>query len=95
MLTHARSESTFVTEKAVLFGRSKAVGKSYICLDSTCLAAEVSVRPATSYPNVWLVTDEEVNQSWLMMAPKPCCPHCGSSLVSTENERTEVVLPLM
>ena len=95
MLAHVRPEAEFVTEKAVLFGRSKAVEKSYICLDSACLAAEVSVRPATSYANVWLVTDEEINRSWLMMAPKPCCPHCGSSLLSTENERTEVVLPLM
>lgn len=95
MLAHTRPEAEFVTEKAVLFGRSKAVDKSYICLDSACLAAEVSVRPATSYANVWLVTDEEINRSWLMMAPKPCCPHCGSNLISTENERIEVILPLM
>lgn len=95
MLARTRSESEFVGEKALLFNRTKAVGKSYICLDSTCLAAEVSVRPATSYANVWLVTDEELNRSWLMVSPKPCCPHCGSSLVSTENERAEMVLPLM
>ena len=95
MLARTRPETEVVGEKAVLFGRSKAVSKQYICLNSTCLAADVSVRPATSYAHVWLVTDEELGRSWLMMAPKPCCPHCGSSLVSTENERTEVVLPLM
>lgn len=95
MLAHARSEAEFVSEKAVVFGRSKAQSKSYICANSTCLAAEVSVRSASSYANVWLVTDEEINRSWLMMSPKPCCPHCGSSLISTENERAEVVLPLM
>lgn len=95
MLAHVRPETEFVGEKAVLFGRSKAVNKSYVCLNSTCLAADVSARPATSYPNVWLVTDEELGHSWLMIATKPCCPHCGSSLVSTENERIEAVLPLM
>lgn len=95
MLAHVHPEAEFVGEKAVLLRRSKAISKRYICLNSTCLAAEVSVRPATSYVNVWLVTDEELGRSWLMMAPKPCCPHCGSSLISTENERAEVVLPLM
>lgn len=95
MLAYPHTESESIIEKAILLGRSKAVNKRCFCPNSACLADEVSVRATSSYSNVWLVTDEEIGSSWLMMAPKPSCPHCGSTLVAIESERVEVVLPLM
>lgn len=95
MLAHARTEPELIREKAVVLGRSKAVSQSYFCPNSTCLADEVSARSASSFAHVWLVTDEEIDCSWLMVAQNPSCPHCGSALVSTQSERAEVVLPLM
>jgi hypothetical protein len=95
MLARVRTESESVGEKAVLLGRTKAVSKRCFCPNSACLADEVSVRAASSYSGVWLVTDEEIDSSWLMMAAKPSCPHCGATLVAIENERAEMVLPLM
>jgi hypothetical protein len=95
MLVHTYPKTEFVGEKTVLFNRTKAVSKSCFCPNSTCLADEVSVRSASSFANVWLVTDEEVGSSWLMMAEKPSCPHCGATLVATHNERLEIRLPLM
>lgn len=96
MLARTQTQSTFLPEKSFMPARTKATNKSCFCPSSTCLADEVSIRAASSFPNVWLVTDEEVGTSWLMIAEKPSCPHCGSTLVTTHAERTdEVVLQLM
>lgn len=95
MLAHARTESEVVRKKAVVLGRSKVVSQSYFCPNSTCLADEVAVRSASSFAQVWLVTDEEIDCSWLMMASKPCCPHCDSTLVSAHREYAEGARLLM
>jgi len=96
MLTRTATQSTFTPEKAFISGRTKVNNKSCFCPNSTCLADEVSIRSASSFPNVWLVTDEEIGSAWLMIAEKPSCPHCGSTLVTTNSERAEeVVLQLM
>jgi len=91
----ATTKSAIINEKAALFGRSKPATQSYFCPNSACLADEISAHAASSYANVWLVTDEEIGSSWLMMSDKPTCPQCGSALVATHSERAEVVLPLM
>ncbi len=96
MLARTQTSSVFSPEKAFTPGRTKVNNKSCFCPSSTCLADEVSIRSASSFPNVWLVTDEEMGTSWLMIAEKPGCPHCGATLVTTNSERVEeVVLPLM
>lgn len=95
MLARTHTKSTVVGDKAVLFGRAKAATQRYFCPNSACLADEISAHSASSFANVWLVTDEEIGSSWLMMADKPTCPQCGSTLVATHSERAEVVLPLM
>lgn len=95
MLAHTRTESKAIAEKPFILSRSKAANKSCFCPNSSCLASEVFVRSASSYPHVWIVTDEEINCAWLMMAATPSCPHCGSTLVATHSERIEVILPLM
>lgn len=91
----AVTNTTAVSEKAALFGRSKPTTQSYFCPNSACLADEISAHAASSFANVWLVTDEEIGSSWLMMSDKPTCPQCGSTLVASHSERAEVVLPLM
>ncbi|MFZ4658358.1 MAG: hypothetical protein ACOYNY_15185 [Caldilineaceae bacterium] len=95
MLAHTHAKTVVAGEKAVLFGHSKPTAKSYFCPNSTCLADEISAHAASSFANVWLVTDEEIGSSWLMMSDKPTCPQCGSTLVASHSERAEVVLPLM
>lgn len=96
MLAHTQLKSEFTPEKAFMPGRTKAKNKSCFCPNSACLADEVLIRTASSFPNVWLVTDEEVGTSWLMIAETPSCPHCGSTLVTADSERKdEVVLQLM
>jgi hypothetical protein len=95
MLASTHTKAATVGEKAALFGRSKSVIQSYFCPNSACLADDISAHAASSFANVWLVTDEETGSSWLMMSDKPTCPQCGSTLVATHNERAEVVLPLM
>ncbi len=96
MLAHTQTQSEFTLDKTFVPGRTKATNKSCFCPNSTCLADEVSIRAASSFPNVWLVTDEEIGIAWLMIAEKPGCPHCGSMLVTENSERIEeVVLQLM
>lgn len=95
MLARTHTKTVVASEKAVLFGRSKAATQTYFCPNSACLADEISAHAASSFANVWLVTDEEIGSSWLMMSDKPTCPQCGSILVATHSERAEVVLPLM
>ena len=78
--------------------RVAAMDQAYFCPNLACFTDEVAVRPASSYANVWLVTDEEVGKTWLMVAPQPTCPHCSGRLVPLNLERTdcvEALLPLM
>ncbi len=91
MLTHTPTQSEFSPEKAFLSGRTKAINESCFCPNSACLSDEVSIRTASSFPNVWLVTDEEIGSSWLMIAEKPSCPHCNSTLVMNHRARAEEV----
>jgi hypothetical protein len=95
MLSYARTETESIAEKVIVLGRSKVANKSYFCPTSTCLADELSARSTSSFSNVWLVTDEDMGSSWLMVAEKPSCPHCAATLITTESERFELVLPLM
>lgn len=52
------------------------------CPGVSCFTDEVVVRRVSSHSDVWLLTDESDNQSWLMKAPAPVCPHCGSLLLA-------------
>lgn len=51
------------------------------CLNMSCLMDELSVRRVSAKAFVWLITDEYVDRSWLMMGNTPICPHCGAPLV--------------
>jgi len=95
MVAYTRTETESIAEKVIILGRSKAATKSYFCPNSACLADELSARSTSSFSNVWLVTDEDMGSSWLMVAEKPSCPHCTSILITATSERAEIVLPLM
>ena len=78
--------------------RVAVVNHAYFCANLACFTDEVTVRPASSYANVWIVTDEEAEKTWLMTAPRPACPHCASLLVPVNPERedrVEMALHLM
>ena len=95
MLSYARTETESIAEKVIILGRSKVANKSYFCPNSACLADELSARSTSSFSNVWLVTDEDMGSSWLMVSEKPSCPHCTATLITAQTERSELVLPLM
>lgn len=86
------NEALMVPERTVMPDRA------YFCPNLGCFTDEVSVRPASSYANVWIVTDEEVDKTWLMVAPRPTCPHCATPLAPVNPERHDGIeseLPLM
>ena len=51
------------------------------CLNTNCLTDELTVYRVSPKADVWLLTDEQSDHSWLMMGRAPVCPHCGMPLV--------------
>lgn len=90
---HTGAEAT--VEPILTLNRTKVVLTYYLCPSSTCLTAEISVHAASSFANVWIVSDDEIGRSWLMEAPKPSCPYCGASLVAANHKYTGPTLPLL
>jgi hypothetical protein len=50
------------------------------CPSMFCLTDEIIVRRIAKQAQVWLLTDEREEHSWLMMGDTPVCPHCGTRL---------------
>ncbi|HRW03464.1 MAG TPA: hypothetical protein P5121_00110 [Caldilineaceae bacterium] len=98
MLFPGRTDIHTVPEAVVVWPHHKAVDKPYFCPNLSCLSDDLAVRSASSFRNVWLVTEEASGATWLMMAEKPSCPHCGSTLCEAGEEplfAQSTALPLM
>ena len=54
------------------------------CPGMTCFTDDMLVRRVSSHTDVWLLTDESEETSWLMQAKTPVCPSCGATLLSTD-----------
>jgi hypothetical protein len=66
-----------VTPKAV---QTKAERR--FCPSMFCFTAEIIVRRVSRKAEVWLLTDDREEHSWLMLGSEPTCPHCGTLLLS-------------
>ncbi|MBX3013060.1 MAG: hypothetical protein KF832_16200 [Caldilineaceae bacterium] len=53
------------------------------CPQIDCLTDELVVHRIAAQADVWLLTDEVTNHSWLMMGTHPLCPHCGTPLAQS------------
>jgi hypothetical protein len=51
------------------------------CPSMFCFTDEIVVRRVTAKADVWLLTDETDDHSWMMMGGEPTCPHCGTTLL--------------
>jgi hypothetical protein len=51
------------------------------CPSMFCLTDEIAVRRVSAKADVWLLTDENEERTWLIMGSKPVCPHCGTTLI--------------
>ena len=54
------------------------------CPSMFCFTDEIITRRVSTRADVWLLTDESDDRSWMMMGPQPTCPHCGTTLLSAE-----------
>lgn len=50
------------------------------CPSISCLTDEIVVRQVSAQNQVWLLTDENEESTWLSMGEQPVCPHCGTAL---------------
>ena len=98
MLFPGHTDMNAIPEAIVVWPHHKAVDRHYFCPNLACLSDDLSARPASSFRHVWLVTEEATNSTWLLMAEKPSCPHCGAPLCEAVEEplaAKAVALPLM
>lgn len=98
MLFPGRTDLQTAPEAVVVWPHHKAEDKAYFCPNLSCLSDDLTARSASSFRNVWLVTEELTGATWLMKAEQPSCPHCGSTLCETMKEPLAVqpmALPLM
>jgi hypothetical protein len=51
------------------------------CPSMFCFTDEIVVRRVSPKAQVWLLTDEQDDHTWLMMGQEPVCPHCGTMLL--------------
>jgi hypothetical protein len=51
------------------------------CPSMFCFTDEIMVRRIATKADVWLLTDEREDHSWLIMGSEPVCPHCGTVLL--------------
>ncbi|RIK40822.1 MAG: hypothetical protein DCC55_13780 [Chloroflexi bacterium] len=54
------------------------------CPSIFCFTDEIVIRRVSPKAEVWLLTDESEDRSWMMMGGEPVCPHCGTTLLSVE-----------
>jgi hypothetical protein len=54
------------------------------CPSIFCFTDEIVVRRVSPQAEVWMLTDESDDHSWMMMGGEPVCPHCGTTLLSVE-----------
>jgi hypothetical protein len=51
------------------------------CPSIFCFTDELVVQRVSQKADVWLLSDEHEERSWLMIGEKPVCPHCGTTLL--------------
>ncbi len=98
MLFPGRTDIHSAAEAVVVWPHHKAVNTEYFCPNLSCLSDNLLARRTSSFRNVWLVTEEATNCTWLMMAKTPSCPHCDSPLCTVAKEQQTMQplkLPLM
>lgn len=54
------------------------------CPSIFCFTDEIIVRRVSPKAEVWMLTDESDDRSWMMMGGEPVCPHCGTTLLSVD-----------
>jgi hypothetical protein len=74
--TATRAQQTMTTVTA-----ARLQGERRFCPSMFCFTDEIIVRRVSTKAAVWLLTDEDDTQSWLMMGKAPVCPHCGTRLL--------------
>lgn len=79
-ISHATS--TAYSQYATMQEPARSLTKRCFCPGTSCFTDEMVVRRVSSQSDIWLLTDEIDNQSWLMKAEVPVCPHCGSTLLA-------------
>lgn len=60
---------------------AKPLEEHRFCPSTFCLTDEIAVRRVSAKADVWLLTDEREERTWLIMGGKPVCPHCGATLI--------------
>ncbi len=88
-LRKSTSKNEQFPEALIIPDRVAVVDNAYFCPNLACYTDEVTVRPASSYANVWIVTDPETAKTWLMVAPQPTCPHCAKPLAAVNPTRED------
>jgi hypothetical protein len=66
---------------------SKALEERRFCPSIFCFTDEIVVRCVSPQAQVWLLTDENDDASWMMMGGEPTCPHCGTTLLAVNQLR--------
>jgi hypothetical protein len=56
------------------------------CPSMFCFTDEIVTRRVSTQTDVWLLTDETDDRSWMMMGTQPTCPHCGTTLLSVSGQ---------
>jgi hypothetical protein len=56
------------------------------CPSMFCFTDEIVIRRVSAQADVWLLTDEIDERSWMMMGAEPTCPHCGTKLLSVSGQ---------
>lgn len=86
MLFPGRTESNPLTDAVVVWPHHQAVAQTYFCANLSCLSDDLLVQQASSYRNVWLVTELSTDRTWLMRAANPSCPCCGAPLYAAMDD---------
>ena len=89
MLFPGRTDVNPIADAVIVWPGHKAINKHYFCANLSCTGDDLLARSASSFRNVWLVTEEATECTWLMMSPEPACPHCGSPLCAIAEEQSE------
>lgn len=89
MLFPGRTDIHAVPEAVVVWPQQKNPEQRYFCPNLSCLSDDLLARPASSFHDVWLITEVDTSCTWLMMAKAPSCPHCGAPLFATAQEQAE------
>jgi ribosomal protein S27AE len=84
MYTSPTFNTTTLPRTAATLPASKVQEQRRFCPSMFCFTDEVVVRRVSPHAQVWLLTDEVEERSWMMMGGEPTCPHCGTALLAVD-----------